>query len=538
MAALCINMATLQRYHGCGSDHRCGSTNTDVILTVGKNLSVWSSRINVLRARCFCLFSSVSRAYGVFALKVLTFGFAWWLGLYLVGRNPARPLLRRAGLGLAFYALALATGLLGEAAPLIPAAILARVERLLLLAPALCWSGALIQLLPEDLPLRARLDRAWAYGVLPLAAAGMALALVTDTIFDPASGPPAAGPGYLALAALALLPLLIGLVMVWRTRRAARPRNAFGLLLAAGLFFSLGVGMAVWGGINTTGVGETGATWLPWLREWFVLGIGVDLLLLDVAIAWLDAFDEGETLLPDLTRSFAGAGFAALLFGLQVAVAMQLGAGFGLPMIALLLATIAAAIAAQVFASPLQAALDRLAFADAPRLRRARAELRAAADALPRVDSGVDLASMDQAEFARLTRRALSHYGDLPRLAASPLTRLPRVDTRLATRAAPDDPIERAAELKRLLAESIARLKPRDGGDFGASDEWRFYNALYFPYVVGLKPYSRRNDHQQLDPAAEAALEWFQRMVPERTLHNWQNAGARLVADQLRSQSG
>jgi hypothetical protein len=259
-------------------------------------------------------------------------------------------------------------------------------------------------------------------------------------------------------------------------------------------------------------------------------------VLLDFAIAWLDAFDEGETLLPDLIRSFAGAGFAALLFGLQVAVAMQLGAGFGLPMIALLLATVAAAIVAQVFASPLQAALDRLAFADAPGLRRARAELRAAADALPRVDAGLDLAAIEAAEFARLTRRALSHYGDLPRLAASPLTRLPRVDARLADRAAPDDPIERAAELKRLLADAISRLKPRGGSDFGATDEWRFYNALYFPYVVGLKPYSRRNDYEQLEPAAKAALEWFQRSVPERTLHNWQNAGARLVAEQLRSE--
>jgi hypothetical protein len=478
----------------------------------------------------------------VFVLKVLTFGFAWWLGLYLLARDPERPLLRRSGLGLAAYALALAVGLLGEAAPLISAAILVRVERLLLLLPAFCWSGALIQLLPEDLPLRARLDRAWVYALLPLAMAGMALAFITDTIFDPASGPPAVGPGYLALAALAILPLLVGLVLVWRTRRAARPRNAFGLLLAAGLLFSLGVGMVVLGGILDTGQGagsgEGGATWMVWLGEWSVLGMGFDLLLLDAAIAWLDAFDEGETLLPDITRSFAGAGFTALLFGLQVAAAMQLGAGFGLPMIALLLATVAAAIAAQVFAGPLQAALDRLAFAGAPGLRRARAELRAAADALPRVDSEMDLVGMDPAEFARLTRRALSHYGDLPRLAASPLTRLPRVDTRLAARAAPDDPIERAAELKRLLAEGIARLKPRDGRDFGISDEWRFYNALYFPYVVGLKPYSRRNDHQQLDPAAQAALEWFQRTVPERTLHNWQNAGARLVAEQLRSEAG
>jgi hypothetical protein len=472
----------------------------------------------------------------MFAPKILIFAFVWWFGLYLLARDPTRPLLRRAGFGLVAYALALVAGLLGEAAPLITGAILARVERLLLLVPAFCWSGALIQLLPEDWPLREQLDRAWALGLLPLAAAGMALAFVTDTIFDPANGPPAAGPGYLALAALAILALLASLILVWRTRRAARPRNAFGLLLAVGLLFSLGVAMVVLGG-SATGQTDPQATWISRLGEWSVLGIGLDLVLLDIAITWLDAFDEGETLLPDLLRSFAGAGFAALLFGLQVAVAMQLGAGFGLPMITLLLATIAAAIAAQVFASPLQAVLDQLAFADAPGLRRARADLRAAADALPRVDVGLDLVGMEPAEFARLTRRALSHYGDLPRLAASPLTRLPRVDARLADRAAPDDPIERAAELKRLLAESIARLKPRDGGDFGATDEWRFYNALYFPYVVGLKPYSRRNDHDQLDPTAQAALEWFQRTVPERTLHNWQNAGARLVAEQLRSES-
>jgi len=59
--------------------------------------------------------------------------------------------------------------------------------------------------------------------------------------------------------------------------------------------------------------------------------------------------------------------------------------------------------------------------------RRARDDARAAASALPRLDAERDLADMDAAEFARLTRRALSHYGDLPRLAANPLTRLPQI---------------------------------------------------------------------------------------------------------------
>jgi hypothetical protein len=37
-----------------------------------------------------------------------------------------------------------------------------------------------------------------------------------------------------------------------------------------------------------------------------------------------------------------------------------------------------------------------------------------------------------------------------------------------------------------------------------------------------------------LDSASEAALEWFQNYVPERTLYNWQNVAARLIAKQLR----
>ena len=98
--------------------------------------------------------------------------------------------------------------------------------------------------------------------------------------------------------------------------------------------------------------------------------------------------------------------------------------------------------------------------------------------------------------------------------------------------------LERAAELKAILAESIARLKPRERSDFGTTDAWRYYNALYFPYVVGLKPYSRRPGTNHLDPVARQALDWFAAMVPERTLHNWQNAAAKLVAQDVRRQYG
>jgi hypothetical protein len=158
---------------------------------------------------------------------------------------------------------------------------------------------------------------------------------------------------------------------------------------------------------------------------------------------------------------------------------------------------------------------------------------------------------LDDAAFVRLTRQALSHYGDLPRLAGSPLARLPLVTRRLAARGAAGDALERAAELKAVLAESITRLKPRGAAPFGTSDEWRHYNALYFPYVAGLRPYSRRGPDagdgrdgrdggagtDGLHPGSAAALQWLRTAVPERTLHHWQGAAARAVAGDLRERS-
>jgi hypothetical protein len=112
------------------------------------------------------------------------------------------------------------------------------------------------------------------------------------------------------------------------------------------------------------------------------------------------------------------------------------------------------------------------------------------------------------------------------------------VERRLAARGASGGALERAAELKALLRESIARLKPDSPADFGTSDEWRYYNALYFPYVAGIRPYSSRARTRHKDPAAREALRWFREAVPERTLYNWQTAAAKLVAEDLRSQEG
>lgn len=451
-------------------------------------------------------------------INILTFSFALWLGLYLLARNPAKALLRYAGLGILAYAFSMLAEILSENAPSITiTAVLLLMQQFLVLLPAVFWTGALLQLLPETAPLRAPLTYWWSRGLLPAAALGYMFVAGVMLALDQRSG---AGTVYSVLAVLAFLPLLLGLGLVLRYRRTIQPQPTLGLLLAATLFFTLGLALLI-----------VPFDLLP--RSWALLGVGFDLVLLDIAIAAFDAFDEGETLLADITRSFIAALLAALLFGLQVVLAI-LVSGTTFAMLALLLATIAAAITLTIFADPLQSALDRLVFAQSPWLRRARNDARAAASALPRLDATLDLANMDAAEFARLTRRALSHYGDLPRLATNPLTRLPQIARRLAARGTPNDILEPATELKALLAESVVRLKPRGQADFGTSDEWRHYNALYFPYIAGLKPYSRRAPHDRIEPPTQLALEWFQANVPERTLYNWQTAAAKLVAQDLR----
>ena len=274
-----------------------------------------------------------------------------------------------------------------------------------------------------------------------------------------------------------------------------------------------------------------------WL-VWWLSGISLVMVGVDILVARRKIIDFGESFWPDLLHALLGAALVALLFSLPTTVAMALTTGITPIMTALLLATVALAVIFQVLVTPLQQWLDRLTFRQRPQLQATRAVLRATADALPRSDETVALMSLDDAEFTKLTRRALTSLTDLPRLAASPLARLPAVDARLMTQLQTDNTLTRAAILRDLLVESILHLKPDAGAEsdvaFDSSDAWRHYNALYFPYVIGLKPYSRRATYDNLEPAAADALAWFQAQVPERTLYNWQAAAAKLVARHLR----
>ena len=307
--------------------------------------------------------------------------------------------------------------------------------------------------------------------------------------------------------------------MIHAVIRRSQPGPVVGFIVVATLFFALGNAILV--------------IPLGLVPSWLALAsTGFDVALLGIAVAIGDAFDEGHALRKDMLRSFVGTTVVAVLFGAQVLVGIAV-AGQSTTLAALLFSSLGVAIAINVLADPLAGLLDRLAFSRSPDLRADRAALRGTEAALP-LRSANPLDGMDEDTFVRVTRRALGHYGDLSKLVASPLTALPVIDERLARRGAPDQPLERANELRALLAERIAGLKPRDGADFGTTEQWRHYNSLYFPYVVGVRAYAQNATAAGLDPVARQAWQWFVTEVPQRSLHNWQNAAARVIAADLR----
>jgi hypothetical protein len=453
---------------------------------------------------------------------IFIFAIACWLGLYLINRDLHSPRLRYAGLGLVTYALAWGCTILSSYAP-IPTLglVLTRWSWSFFALSTPLWAGAMIFLLSEEISFGASFARIWHNALLPIIAFCFLLSVSTASLFH--GTPRTLHPGalYFIFNSIALLPLLAVICLGWQALRSFQPKRAGNLLLPGLLFLALSMGLLLFPQV--------------WpLHTWILFLVGIDLLILGGAIIVLDAFDQGEALLPDLFRSFDFSLGAVILFAGQVLLVILLSTGLTFPLLVLFLTTIAAAIAVQTFSRQAGTWLDKLALAHFPQIRQARAELREVVDTLPRARQTPDLEALDETEFDRLTRHAFSHFGDLSRLAASPLTHLPQIDIRLAGRGARDDTLGRVTELKALLAESIQRLKPQQQGDFGTSDEWHYYNALYFSYVVGLKPYSRRRQQPPADPVASKALEWFHLYVPERTLHNWQTAATKLIAQDLR----
>lgn len=389
-------------------------------------------------------------------IQILTYGFTFWFGLYLLSRHHQKVGMRYAGLGLIAYALGL--GIDTVIISMDNSILIEQIvwfRRAWIIIPAICWGMSVQQLIPVE-------------------------------------------------------------------ARDELPGRPIALIFTATIFFGLGI-VVIFIPQDILGT------------DVMFLAISLDVILLGYGISALDAFEEGEAFLPDFVRVLIGGLLVAVVFGGQVILFISLSGNVTSAMLLLLMGVISTGMVLQTFSSSVQQILDNLIFGKTPAVKE-RASLRAVTEAIPRFDDSLDINTLPDKEFNRLTRRALSNLGNLTKLAANPLTDLPIIHQRLAEKGQSDGTLDRANELKLVLTESIQRLKPMDGGDFGTSDEWRYYNALYFPYVVGLKPFSRRNIVDEVDAVTRDALNWFQAYVPERTLYNWQSAGAKLIAQDLRDQ--
>ncbi len=446
------------------------------------------------------------------ALSAVVFTLSGWLGLYLLSRDPRKPVLALAAAGLCGFALVVALDAVRSTNGMHDR-LLSRIEIYLVAVPSVAWFAVLLELSRSGDHWRARTRE------LLLVCGVGALTLIGAALAGSVNGPLRAGH----LLMFAVISMSTLGAMTAALRRPAQRIPVAGVVVVATLFFALGNAILI--------------IPLGLLPSWLALACtGCDVLLLGVAVAVWDAFDEGQALRADMRRSFAGSMAVAVLFGGQalIGLAVTRGEPTAQAVVSVLLfSSLAIAVAVQVLADPLAGVLDRLAFARSPALRADRAALRHTGAALP-LRSVHPRLDVDDETFARLTRRALGHYGDLTKLVASPLTALPVIDERLAARGAPDQPVERANELKAVLADAIGRLKPRDGGDFGTTEQWRHYNSLYFPYVAGVRAYAQSATASGLDPTARQAWHWFVTEVPQRSLHNWQNAAARLIAADLR----
>jgi hypothetical protein len=421
-------------------------------------------------------------------LLVIFYCFALWLGFYLLQRDWRKGYLRMAGLGLVSYAAAMGFRALALVAPENSGHLPENFHQFFIYQPALLWAGGLLHLLPEDSPARR---------LIPFYYYGQILAVELLVVFTLIG----AFPDW-ALGMVVGLPIFAYLLILMREQSAYPDRSRLWLVLVGTIFFGLSMGLFI------------SFDMIP--NFWIVLATGFDLILLGMGIAQHDAYQEGHRLRRSMWHSLQSTFFVCLLIGGQIALA-TLALGMTMTLSALLLGLLGTGIFLVVI-NPFQ---------------RSNQAAEAVEISARNLDPGIDFSILPDGDFVNYTRRALSYLDDLPKLASSPLTQLPLIEARLASRNAHIDTLARADELKRILTESIDRLKPTSGEAFGTTDAWRYYNAIYFPYVAGLKPWRRQQFKDGLSDDEIQALEWFQREVPERTLHNWQKKAAQLIAQNL-----
>jgi hypothetical protein len=141
--------------------------------------------------------------------------------------------------------------------------------------------------------------------------------------------------------------------------------------------------------------------------------------------------------------------------------------------------------------------------------------------------------------FKQTVRRAITNLKSPPQLARSPLLTLPLVSARLAQEQRADNRLNRAALLRELLIEYIDALRPTDQSAPAASDAWRFYNVLYYPYVREISRKGALSELRRIERGGAAqetelasVLHWLN-AIEEATFYKWQRRASDIIATSL-----
>src|ERR1700758_1209482 len=296
------------------------------------------------------------------ALSAVVFTMSWWLGLYLLARDPRKPVLVLAALGLTTFALVVALGAV-RLTTSAHADSLSHIEIYLAAVPAIAWFAVLVELSRPCDSWRSRAGEALLIAVV--AAAALAAALKAGGV-DP---PPRIGHWVMfAVISVSTLGALVFAVV-----RRSQPGPVAGFVIVATLFFALSNAILV--------------IPLGLVPSWLALAsTGCDVAVLGLAVALWDAFDEGQALRNDMLRSFAATGVLVVLFGGQALIGLSVVGSDGsarTAVTALMYTSLALAIAIHALSDRFAGLLDRVAFWKSPELRADRAPLRSTGAALP-----------------------------------------------------------------------------------------------------------------------------------------------------------
>ncbi|MFC5401348.1 hypothetical protein [Cohnella soli] len=452
-------------------------------------------------------------------LQLGYFGLILWFGLYMMNRDARNLRLLLAGISVLVSAFCVGTALLltySQHAETI--VFLGNVRDICFYLPLVLWQGAILSPAVGEEEKRNILWKLWKYALAALTI-GSVIWLVLARNSD----------GYDMFYSLVtgMITLLLTALSIWDSVVTGRQKRSLSYIVCSY------VPLLVFACLTALIIFLPEGTW----EKGKLIVNSAGLILFGAYTMIKEIRKQGESWLPDLFRSLDYSIFFTLIFSGQVALVIWLGKGLDFTSLLLLMISIAVSISFQVFVYPIRAFLDNIAFMTFPKLRTERSKLRIAESVQVRIDTDAKPEEMNEEELYRHIRRALSNLGNLERLASSPLVQLKLIEERIHRRKTGNGIVERANELKFLLIDTIIEMKPRGDKPFGTTDEWKFYNALYFPYVVGIKPYSVRYSDEQLDTPSKEALDWFRTYVPERTCYNWQNAGARLIASSLREKN-